>query len=78
MDSTALFVAAIAAVPATVAACAAWVSANANGRHIGRSNGQGTVVEMLEGNIKWQERHAAQDRRVAKFLGVPEHLLDND
>lgn len=48
-------------------------------RHIGKSNGQGTVVAMLERSLSWQALHQEQDRQfqlwVAKQLGVEPSVI---
>ncbi len=64
MDLAVVIAACIAAIPATIAALASW----SNKRHIGRSNGKGTVVQLLENNIEWQGAHQAQDLAVADDL----------
>jgi hypothetical protein len=83
-DTTFIIVALIAAVPTTATVLLKWRADNRHNRkrenwletNVGKANGKGNIVEMLEGNIEWQKRHEAQDRRVAAFLGVPDAMLD--
>lgn len=57
------------------AGIAAYVQTRALGKSVGKSNGQGTVVQMLERGLRWQEGHRLQDahnfRVLAEALHVP-------
>lgn len=56
-NSTLIVVATITAIPAALGVAVSF----SNKKHIGRSNGKGTLVAMAEDNIRWQERHAKDD-----------------
>ena len=48
-----------------------WLKTN-----VGEAIGQGTLVQMAEGSLRWQGEHEARDRRVFQYLGVPDDLID--
>lgn len=52
----ALSVAVVVSIGPTLAALAAWRSSRASARHLGRSNGSGTVAEMVEATIERFDR----------------------
>lgn len=46
-------------------------------KHLGTTNGQGSLSDMVGKALQWQGQHAAQDLRIARWMKVPEYLLDN-
>lgn len=66
MTST-IIAALIAAVPATFAACAAWHTGNKNSKNIGKSNGEGSAMEMLEKLVRWTEHHEGRHEILEKL-----------
>lgn len=76
MDPTLIIVACIGAIPPTVAILFKWRhDSRATAKredwlenNVGRSNGQGSIVAMLENSLQWQGEHQASDLAVAQEL----------
>ena len=74
----------ITTVPTVAVLILKWRADNRRGKqhqewlksNVGVANGQGTLVQMAEGSLRWQGEHEARDRRVFQYLGVPDDLID--
>lgn len=76
MTEPTILAAAIAAIPSTIAATAAFVKAWQTNKQM-QGNGKGSLVSMVEDIIDWQVDHDVEHRRLTRRVRHAESDLDD-